>query len=295
MTRKRMLGTLLVLTVVLLALGCQAHAGGAGSTGANFLKVAVGPRAAALGEAYTAVADDGSALYWNPAGLTRLPTCELFASYNVWFQDISQGYIAYGSPFGQGAFGFALNYVDLGTMQGYDEDGLPTTEFGASDLLLQTGYARELGGGLSVGVSGGYLKSAISGQEEAAFTANIGIVQSFPGVDVGLAIQNIGSTLGEDPLPLTYRAGIAKTMGELLLAADVVVPNDNDIYACGGVEFGVSEAIALRAGYHSGRDIGSGLSAGLGLNLEQIGVDYAYVPYAELGDTHRFSVRIYFD
>jgi hypothetical protein len=73
------------------------------------------------------------------------------------------------------------------------------------------------------------------------------------------------------------------------------MPTDNDMYACGGVEFGLSSAIALRAGYRSGRDIGSGLSAGLGFRLDRVGIDYAYVPYAELGDTHRFSLQIQLD
>src|SRR5579864_5665137 len=43
-----------------------------GTTTANFLKLGVGARAEAMGEAYTAVADDATALHWNPAGITRV-------------------------------------------------------------------------------------------------------------------------------------------------------------------------------------------------------------------------------
>ena len=42
-----------------------------------FLKLGQGPRSAALGESYTSLAEDASAIYWNPAGLARVPGSSL--------------------------------------------------------------------------------------------------------------------------------------------------------------------------------------------------------------------------
>jgi hypothetical protein len=50
---------------------------GPGTTGAVALEIPVNPRAIAMGQAFTAVADDSSAVYWNPAGLNQMQGSEL--------------------------------------------------------------------------------------------------------------------------------------------------------------------------------------------------------------------------
>ena len=56
----------------------------AGISTAQFLKIGVGGRAAALGEAFIAVANDASALYWNPAGLVQFEENQVMFSHNSW-------------------------------------------------------------------------------------------------------------------------------------------------------------------------------------------------------------------
>jgi len=56
-----------------------------GSTVLPLLKCGQGVRAAALGEAFVALADDASALYWNPAGLGQLPDYHLSFTHHQWF------------------------------------------------------------------------------------------------------------------------------------------------------------------------------------------------------------------
>jgi hypothetical protein len=72
-----------------------AWAGGAGTSSAQFLKIGVGARAEAMGEAYGAVADDPYALYWNPAGLGRMSNPRLSLSYTMWLEDISNSFLAF--------------------------------------------------------------------------------------------------------------------------------------------------------------------------------------------------------
>ena len=61
----------MIIFVSFFSFSIKASAGGVGTTSANFLKIDVGARAAAMGGAFTALADDGSSLYWNPAGITQ--------------------------------------------------------------------------------------------------------------------------------------------------------------------------------------------------------------------------------
>ena len=42
------------------------------------------------------------------------------------------------------------------------------------------------------------------------------------------------------------------------------------------------------------QDIGQGLTAGIGYKFGRICLDYAYVPYGDLGDTHRISLGMKF-
>jgi len=294
MKKKLMKLLLPVFCIVFFSFSTKVHAGGVGTTSANFLKIGIGARATAMGEAFTALVDDGSSLYWNPAGLAQIKNRQFFATYNMWFQSISQGYLSYILPSRKNVLGFALNYVDMGKIQGYDEAGSPTYEFGASDVLLQIAYAKKMAKDFSLGISAGYLRDTIDNNQQTAFHANVGLMKSIPYFNLGLVVQNLGFNLKGDPLPLTYKLGLAAKIISITLSCDVAFPNDNETYFCAGMEFPLSQNFALRAGYRSNRDVGSGISAGMGFNFDKVVVDYAYVPYAELGDTHRVSLGINF-
>lgn len=67
----------------------------AGTTSAAFLRLGFGARATALGDAFTARADDASATYWNPAGMSLLPSRELLAEHDLHIQDISIDRLAF--------------------------------------------------------------------------------------------------------------------------------------------------------------------------------------------------------
>src|SRR5436190_7585629 len=65
----------------------------AGASGSVFTKIWVGARASGMAGAYTAMTDDISSLYWNPAGISRLPGVNVGASYTRWFGDIAHNFI----------------------------------------------------------------------------------------------------------------------------------------------------------------------------------------------------------
>ena len=60
-----------------------------GSTAAPFLTVSVGPRAIAMGSAFVGTSDDISALYWNAAGIARIPGNSAVFNVTNWIADIN--------------------------------------------------------------------------------------------------------------------------------------------------------------------------------------------------------------
>jgi len=291
---RKILCSVMMIGILILTSGLICYADGPGTTTASFLKIGVGARASAMGEAFTALADDGTSLYWNSAGLTQLKTKEISVTYNSWFEGINQGYLGYIFPSSKGTIGLGTNYVDMGKIEGRDEEGNPTGNFGASDVHLFVGYADKFKN-ISWGITAGWLQDKIKEDKESVFLANVGFLYPLSKrLNLGIVAQNIGSKLGNDPLPLTFKVGATSKSKTLNFALDVAKPQDNDVYYCLGAEWWVGRTLALRAGYKTNQDIGSGLTAGLGFKAGKVQLDYAYVPYGDLGSTHRISLGMKF-
>ncbi len=291
---RKTLWSALIIGILIPASDLICYANGPGTTTASFLKIGVGARAVAMGEAFTAVASDETSLYWNPAGLTQLKTKEISATYNSWFEEIKQGYLSLTFPSSRGTWGLGINYVNMGKLEGRDEYGNPTGDFTASDTHIFIGYARKLKKS-SWGLTLGWLQDVITEDKKNTFLANIGLL--YPVSEqftLGVVAQNIGSKLGSDPLPLTFKVGAASKFKALTLAVDVAKPQDNEIYYCLGAEWWLRNVLALRVGYKTNQDIRKGITAGIGLKMGKTSIDYAYVPYGDLGNTHRISLGIKF-
>ncbi len=293
---RKTLWSVLVVVILIIILASVCYANGSGTTAANFLKLGVGARAAALGDAFTVIVDDSTSLYWNPAGLAKMEKRQFSATYNMWFAGINQGYLGMGFPLArEGVAAGGVNYVDMGDFDGRDEAGNPTGTFTASALNYQLGYANRVGEKLTWGISAGIVQDTIAEDIKSTYAANLGLIfRSSESLSLGLALQNIGGQLGSDPLPFVAKVGMAYTWKSLLLVLDIASPTDNDLYYCAGIEWWIMDGIALRAGYKTNQDIGEGLTAGLGFNKGKIRFDYAYVPYGELGDTHKVLLGMSF-
>ncbi len=80
----------------------------------SFLELGIGARAMAMGGAYVAIANDGSAFYWNPAGASTVLRQELFGMYASLFKSLErQHHIGFTKPLYGGA-AFSLNWIRLG-------------------------------------------------------------------------------------------------------------------------------------------------------------------------------------
>jgi len=284
-----------------------------GEAGAQFLKIGVGARPVGMGECFAGLADDVNAIYWNPGGLSRIEKREATMMYNRWFQDIEYGYVAYAHPVSEeiGVFGGAVSYLVVGDMDrtkvDVDGDMMETNDkFDASDMLITLSYGRKIKM-VNAGISLKYIKSKIDDENAAGFAVDLGCLYTtpVPKLDVGLAVQNLGTKIRfiskADPLPLNFRLGASYKMLEkdaLTLVMDVNIPVEGNINVHAGGEYWLLNMVALRMGYKTttvkGLGALSGLSVGCGFNYRGYGIDYAWVPYGDLGNTHRISLTAKF-
>jgi len=281
-------------------------AGGTGTSGAQFLKIGIGARAVAMGEAYAGMEGDINSIYWNPAGLARVGTSQTSFAHTAWFQSINYENLMAGFPAGSGFMALGINWLTVGSIDkytNYTTGGQPTPageSYSPVDMSAVVSYSREVKG-IPFGTNLKYISSNIDGETASSLALDIGAMYRLGKLNTGLAIQNLGAGLKfrseSDPLPLNIKLGGVYKFGRRLTAAlDFNVPNDSDFRVNTGVEYsrkyGEKLTLALRTGYKTntkGLDAVDGLSFGFGVGYKSSRLDYAWVPYGDLGTAHRIS------
>lgn len=299
-----------------LAFAASLFASGAGTTAAPFLKIGMGARATGMGGAFGAVADNADAIFWNPAGLAGLEKPELSMGFIKYFQDVNVGNIAYTRKIEDRTFGIGATYLsvpDIARRGLNDSSGIVPDlgTFNASDLAVSLAYARKnafksLIDRLDTGVALKFIRSAIDDASAVAMAVDAGaLYHATDRVNLAFAVQNLGTSMKfkdeRDPLPLNLKAGLAyRPVNRFVVAAELnEYLIDQKFYASLGGEYWLRDAFALRGGYRFGYDTSNlgaaaGLSAGFGLKVAGLGVDYAFLPFGDLGNTHRFGFWIQF-
>ncbi len=260
-----------------------------GSTAAPFLNIGIGPRAIGMGGGFAATANDVTALYWNPAGISRTEYNEAIFSHTRWFADITFNWAGAKINLGDyGAVGLSLTYLDYGKMEVTtlrEQDG--TGEFfSAKDMSLALSYAYNLTDRFSIGGSVKYINQSIwnSSADAVAFDLGTLFYSEIFNMRIAATISNFGTDMklsGKDllvlydvdpniygnndqilanlrtdayPLPLLFRVGVAMDvvntpMHKITLGVDALHPNDNSESLNIGGEYVFNNFISLRAGY----------------------------------------------
>jgi len=275
---------------------------GPGTTTGDFLKMNVGARAIGMGEAFCALADDVSAMHWNPAGLGFILNPELETTHTFWLGGISHEYLGYLQPISRGTMGMNVSCLHMDKMDRIKQ-GTAEGKFTVYDIYGGLAYGLPVTETLSLGFNLMGLQSTMDRDTAYAFSSDVGIMFSSPNriFSLGVAGQNLGTKIRGDELPLNIKAGLAfkvKFPGErvdLSIAMDVNKPVEGDYNFSLGIEHILLETFAVRIGYkydleNNELDSLAGLRVGAGFHWKGLLTNYAWAPYASLGTTHNVSL-----
>jgi outer membrane protein OmpA-like peptidoglycan-associated protein len=300
---------LAALAALWVAVPLAAGEDAVGTTAANFLKIPPPARPAAMGQAFTAISDDESALTYNPAGVARALQDELSLTHIDWFQGIFVEHLGTILGLGPaGTVGLGVTWLNAGDivrttrinndpnnpLGNYTENGT----FQPYDLGITAAYAFEPWAQWNAGVDVRVLQQAIDSDQGWGFNLDLGVQRTglWDWLDLGLVAQNLGSqiTVGSTPFnePLAFTGGAAARFlrRQLTLSVDVNMPMDNSVVPGVGAEYWIANTLALRGGWRGGYASQPTLGAGFRVNLFLL--DYAWQPYAELGPTHRITASL---
>jgi hypothetical protein len=285
-----------------------------GTIGGQFLKLGVGARAQAMGGAFVSVADDASAVYWNPAGIARINRSVVSVNHLSWLADISFSQLGVVFEVGFLPGKLAVNARAL-YMDGAPERTVFRPEgtgqfFDAGDLAVGLTYGRSFTDKFSAGISANYVQSTLATFTESAYTFDFGTLYDtgYRSLRIGMAIQNIGSDMQfieqTVKMPTVFRVGMSMNLYEsdahlLTTAGEFSHPPDNKERASWGAEYGFKEFFFARGGYQFRYDLesysaGVGFKVATGFNSESR-VDYAYTNMSDIGTgVHRVSIDFRF-
>ncbi|MEW6516802.1 MAG: PorV/PorQ family protein [candidate division FCPU426 bacterium] len=309
--------------LMLAATFCWVAAAGAaqtnfdiGKVGGSELKIGLGPRPVAMGEAFVAKADDLNAPSWNAAGLAQINGIQAGFMHNIYLEETSLEYLAFATQLMPGAgLGVNLMMLNFGKMDKVNEvNGLPEVvgEFTPLVYTATVGYGQWLLPSLAVGGAVKFISQNIDTETYSAFALDVGGLfkldaMGAPGFSAGLTVQNLGTTLGDASLPMNAKAGLAYLVplsistGDVWnVLVDVNLPFGDVNYTSAnvGTEYWFNNVAAVRAGYKI-KDTGelggiTGLTAGVGakvpLGTTELSLDYAMVSFGDLGLTHQIAI-----
>ncbi len=279
----------------------------AGNTGLSFLKYGFGARNISMGDAGTALSNDLTALFYNPAKLALTERSEVLFMHNEWIQDVRSEVIGakttiWGLPF---ALGFNVTSVD--GIEFREIPGEPVTTFDANYFFgsLSTGFF--VTDEISMGASIKYLYEGLLNDEASGFGFDFGVNYLLPykGLTASAVLKNIGS-MNElrnesTKLPAEVRIGTAYTYSLEDAKFDFTggvefqkYLDTEDNHLNFGGEILYNKLIAARAGYQSGYE-SRGFTAGVGLMWGNLKFDYAFLPFSlGLGNANLFSLQFKF-
>jgi len=280
-----------------------------GTFGAQFLKIGPSARAAGMGHSFTAIADDASAAYWNPAGLVDVGGTSVHLDHVEWPADIKLDYAAYSfrpswlpGVINLNARGLTMDPQVERTI--YLPDGTGR-HFDAGDMAFGFSYAQFFTDRFSTGFSVNLLHMGLAEKSVNTVSLDFGLIYriGIRGMRLGMVVQNMGGEVDFDSrpskMPMLFKVGLAFDAFEsgphsMIGAVEFTHPSDNRERSNVGVEYSFNRFLYLRSGYNMAYDA-NGYTYGFGVEVNtsdnsKMFVDYAFEDLSYMGSAHRFSL-----
>jgi hypothetical protein len=305
------------ILVAVIAIGSASAAfaaGKEGTSGAKFLNVGVGARAAAMADAYDPIASGPEAIFWNAAGLVTVENQGFSISDNEWIADTRMIGASYARRFGFGTVGVmvtSMMYGDMDITTVKEPNGTGET-FSAMDMAAGVGLARRLTDRFTVGGTVKFVRCSFSGIDGVdpamgvAFDVGTQYMTGFRTLRMAIALQNLGPELqygGTYPelqrnreeyqeeefdsfsLPVVVRLGVAyDPIESMTLCINASHPNDADETIDFGGEWWPLEMVAIRGGYKVNYDVAE-YTGGVGFQFGGFRPDFSYTGMNRLGES----------
>jgi hypothetical protein len=319
-----------LLTALLMFLIAVSAFGGAFDKGGV---TGIGGRATGMGDAFGAVADDGSAVYWNAAGLTQLDRAELYfftgplLNGKEWYY-----FLSFGSPFFQDT-AWQISVDTLAHSDKLNTKEIILTGSFASNLNLE----RTFSVGLNVKYFNYNSMAAVSTLQGLAngLGIDIGVLYQVPlpqwgkKVNFGLFIQDMDSNISwsggvsEQKIPTVFKIASAYYLDDNIVATvdfdffkdlnisgiplttpiydsytdttiTALVPQEDRVHV--GIEsWFFKRHLGLRGGYTGFATMAGRFTGGVTYKEDTWEIDYSYIGHAEhLGDSHRLALILRF-
>jgi hypothetical protein len=310
MKRKAIVGVVLLLLIPSFAFGSTKPFEKVGTFAAQFLKIGVSARAAGMGNAYTAVANDATSIYWNPAGMVELTRTQVTLNSVVWPADIDIYFAGavFTTPYFPGTFGISARAL---TMDPQEERTIYMPEgtkrfFDAGDMSFGLSYAMYFTDRFSAGITTHFIHMGLADKSVETIAVDFGLIYriGIQGMKLGMMIQSLGGEVNFDDrsskMPTLFKVGLSvdayrRGAHALMAAGEFSHPSDNKERMNVGMEYAFNQFFYLRSGYNIGYDT-QGLAWGTGFRLDtsqtsDIGLNYAWEDLGFLGHAHRITLN----
>ncbi|MFO7895585.1 MAG: PorV/PorQ family protein [Candidatus Cloacimonadales bacterium] len=298
----------IILAIILMAAAIRAET--SGEYGMQVLKLIVSADEAAMGGTGAFYANHAARFVSNPAAANLDKFQALSFNQNYWIFDTTINSLNYLKSSGKSSFGIGYRYLDYGALPGATDDGQLTGDFYPMDLVVSAGAAYRLSPNHFVGanLNGLYQKIDIESALGGSLDLGYRYLSPLRGIELAAALKNLGKTgkLGDEDIKLPLSAEfslIAKELNRYLALDDLKLSSelkivqhiDNDeLEANLGLKALVHPNFSLKSGYVLNHDIKS-WSAGFGLRMKRILVDYAFLPISgEIDDVHMIQLTYRF-
>jgi hypothetical protein len=180
-----------------------------GTTMAQFLKIGVSSRGTALGDAYVAMANDVSALIWNPAGIQQIERKSFGISHTKLFSGITLNFAGFTIPLNNiSTFGVSIVNLNSGDIEltTIDQPEGTGETYETSNLLAGLSFARRLTDRFILGLTVKYIEEKLYHEKASTFAFDIGsqFDTGIYGLRLGMALKNFGGKMQLDGPDLDY-------------------------------------------------------------------------------------------